>query len=354
LPLYELTETAITALDQKTFGSLAVAERSDLQRLLRERVEVIAPETLIIAEEFCEWDDSRRRIDLLGIDRDANLVVIELKRTEDGGHMELQAIRYAAMVSAMSLSKAIEVYAKYIGRRKGGGTFRVSPEDDAESAILKFLGWETPEPDAFGQAVRIILVSAEFSKEITTSVLWLNSHDLDIRCVRLRPYSLDSRIILDVEQVIPLPEAADITIQITQKAEEARQARRQSRDFSKYNVTVDGHTQRSLSKRALVLAVTRAAFAQGIPIESIRELMPPRKWIEVEGELSADKFRQTIEVQYDPQRYFCGDGELFHTAGRTYALSNQWGQDTIDVVDNLCDEMRPGTFAYVKCNGNST
>ena len=34
---------------------------------------------------------------LLCIDREANLVVVELKRTEDGGHMDLQAIRYAAM-----------------------------------------------------------------------------------------------------------------------------------------------------------------------------------------------------------------------------------------------------------------
>ena len=46
----------------------------------------IAPETLVISEEFGEWEDSRRRIDLLGLDKDARLVVIELKRTEDGGH----------------------------------------------------------------------------------------------------------------------------------------------------------------------------------------------------------------------------------------------------------------------------
>ena len=59
-------------------------ERRDLQRLLRENVEVIAPDTLVIAEEFGDWEDSRRRIDLLAIDRSANLVVIELKRTEDG------------------------------------------------------------------------------------------------------------------------------------------------------------------------------------------------------------------------------------------------------------------------------
>jgi RecB family endonuclease NucS len=114
LALYELTRTAITKLDETTFGSQAITERADLQRLLKQHIEVIAPDTLIIAEEFCEWDESKRRIDLLGLDRYANLVVIELKRTEDGGHMELQAIRYAAMVSAMTFSKAVEVYARYL------------------------------------------------------------------------------------------------------------------------------------------------------------------------------------------------------------------------------------------------
>lgn len=129
-------------------------------------------------------------------------------------------------------------------------------------------------------------MSAEFSKEITTSVLWLDNHGLDIRCVRLRPYSLDGRIILDVEQIIPLPEAADLTIQIAQKAEEARTFRR-ARDLSKYDLTVDGITQPSLSKRALVLAVTKAAVEQGISVASIRQVMLPHKWIEVEGVLSA-------------------------------------------------------------------
>ena len=118
----------------------------------------------MISEEFGEWEDSRRRIDLLGVDRDAALVVIELKRTEDGGHMELQAIRYASMISTMNFDRAVDVFVEYL---KAIG----KSDQDARTLLLDFLGWEEPDEDQFGQDVRIVLASAEFSKEITSSVL---------------------------------------------------------------------------------------------------------------------------------------------------------------------------------------
>ena len=102
VPIYELAEESIRPIPASTFRDAEVLERPHLQRAIRERIDVMSPDTLVIAEEFGEWEDSRRRIDLLGIDKNANLVVIELKRTEDGGHMELQASRYEAIVLAIT------------------------------------------------------------------------------------------------------------------------------------------------------------------------------------------------------------------------------------------------------------
>jgi RecB family endonuclease NucS len=347
--LYELTKTAITALDQTTFATQDINERYDLQRLLRQHFDVIAPDTLIIAEEFCKFDESKRRVDLLGVDREASLVVVELKRTEDGGHMELQAIRYAAMVSAMTFSQAVEVYARYLKRNNS--------TDDAETALLQFLEWDVANKGTFGRDVRIVLVSAEFSKEITTSVLWLNEHELDIRCVRLRPYALETRVLLDVQQVIPLPEAAEYTEQINiKKAEEIRNATPVEFDFSKYDLTIDGNTHSHLPKRRLVFEVVKAALAKGLTPEQIAGVVPPRKWISVEGDLTADEFRDRASKlqaelgrKFDSIRYFCDDGELFQITGRTYALSNQWTLTTaIAVVDQVIAKLPPGSMSYAK------
>jgi RecB family endonuclease NucS len=116
MPIFEITQSAIRKLRETTFSAAGVRERGNLQRVLRINIEVVSPDTLVISEEFGDWEDSWRRIDLLGLDRDANLVVIELKRTEVGGHMELQAIRYAAMVSTLTFENVVDAFSSYLRR----------------------------------------------------------------------------------------------------------------------------------------------------------------------------------------------------------------------------------------------
>lgn len=217
MALYQVTSDSLSKIPQTTFDQARLRERADLQRLLRNQIEVILDKTLVIAEEFGDWDESKRRIDLLGLDKYANLVVIELKRTEDGGHMELQAIRYAAMVSKMTFEKAVGIYEAYLGRN--------GEDKDARSALLEFLEWEEPREDLFAQKVRIVLVSANFSKEITTAVLWLNECGLDVRCVRLTPYEHNGNTLIDVQHIIPLPEAIEYQIQIREKEQREQQDR---------------------------------------------------------------------------------------------------------------------------------
>ncbi|MFK7884845.1 MAG: hypothetical protein AB8F26_11755 [Phycisphaerales bacterium] len=220
MTIYEITKDEIVELEESSFGANQIRERDDLQRLLRENIEIISPGTLVVAEEFGQWEDSRRRIDLLGVDADdARLVVIELKRTSDGGHMELQALRYAAMASTMTYAKVVEIFSAYLetlGR----------DEDDAEEVLLRHLGWDEPKEEDFAQDVRIVLAAADFSKELTTAVMWLNERELDITCVRLNPYKLEDRVLLDVQQVVPLPEAADYQIRIAQKQSSERASKR--------------------------------------------------------------------------------------------------------------------------------
>lgn len=219
MPIFQMTPQELKPIAETNFGAEGIFERRDLQRLLRQQIDVIDDEIMVIAEEFGEWLDSSRRIDLLCLDSDANLVVVELKRTDDGGHMELQALRYAAMVSTMTFEQLVETHARYRNKAQ--------PDTDAaKAAILGFLRWSSVTEDQFAQDTRIVLAAADFSKELTTAVLWLIDRDIDIRCVRLKLYKMDGgTLLLDVQQIIPLPETATFQTQIGVKNQAERQNR---------------------------------------------------------------------------------------------------------------------------------
>jgi hypothetical protein len=75
------------------------------------------------------------------------------------------------------------------------------------------------------------LVSEDFSKELTSAVLWLNERELDIRCIRLRPYQDGKARLIDVQQVIPLPEAQDYQVQMREKVRVGRRERLERHDL---------------------------------------------------------------------------------------------------------------------------
>lgn len=217
MALYRVADQKLEAVRATSFAEERMLERRDLQRLLRSDISPLTEDVMVLAEEFGNWEDSGRRIDLLCLDRQARLVVVEIKRTEDGGHMELQAIRYAAMVSSMTLDQAIAAHARYLG----GSDARAR----AESEILEFLDLESAEEAELTDDVRVILVAADFSTELTTSVLWLNKRGLDVTCIRLKPYRLGDQVLVDATQIVPLPEAADYEVKVRAQADETRKVR---------------------------------------------------------------------------------------------------------------------------------
>ncbi|GJL83611.1 MAG: hypothetical protein DHS20C01_32450 [marine bacterium B5-7] len=347
MAIYQVTKKGLSPIKATNFSDAGFREREHLQQLIKRQIDVISPDTLVISEEFGNWDNSRRRIDLLGVDKDANLVVIELKRTEDGGHMELQAIRYAAMVSVMTFGGAVEVFATYLSKS--------GQEGDARDLLLEFLGWDEPDEEEFAQDVRIILASAEFSKEVTTSVLWLNERSLDIRCVRLRPYQDGDQLLLDVQQVIPLPEAEEYQIQIRNKSRLERVARTQSRDLTKFDVIAGDQTFSRLPKRRAIYQVIRYLCDQGVDPEEIRQLLAWRgnSIRVIEGNLGAVEFKQQLAEQQvsegkksDPTRYYIEEDELFHTARKTFALTKMWGPRTAEAIDQLLEAFPNHQVSY--------
>lgn len=354
MALYEFRKEGLQAIPKTSMADLKIRERQDLQDVLRTQIASVDPDVLIISEEYSGWEDSRRRIDLLGLDRSGALVVFELKRTNDGGHMDLQAIRYASMVASLSFKDLVEIFEEFLSKQ--------GKQDSAAQLILDHVEGDEDEVEALvAEQVRIVLVSQDFGTEITTAALWLNEQGLDIRCVRMQPYFIDGHILFDIQQLIPLPEAEDLMVRRRQKETSQRAARsRRGRDYTKYRVALDGDQSGELGKGRAILSLVQALNRIGVPPEAILEtIAQPRRqrfWI-VEGELeSEDEFLEAASdasslnngKRFDPIRYFTADEELIRHQGRTYAFSTQWGSATEGKMARLVEEHGAGRVTVSK------
>ena len=117
MSVYRIAGEGLEPLRETSFEDEHILERDDIQRMLRDRPNVLEEGLFIVAEEYGDWEESYRRIDLLALDSEGRLTVIELKRSDQDSLMDLQAIRYAAMVANMTLEQAIDAHRGYLSQR---------------------------------------------------------------------------------------------------------------------------------------------------------------------------------------------------------------------------------------------
>ena len=336
MALFEMTAAGLAPIAPTTFTQLGLLERADIQRAVRSHIAAITPgvKTMVLAEEFGEWVGANRRIDLLCLDDQARLVVVELKR-DDGASMELQALRYAAMISTMRFDQAVEAHRKYLSAIGQGG--------DPDLAIRTFLDIEEG-PVALSETVRIVLAASDFRQDITTTVLWLNRQGLDIRCVQMRPHAIEQRILLDVQQVIPLPEAQQYQVAVREKSLEQAAAQASARDFTKYDLTIGETTLTELPKRRFIYEVVKEAICRGVKPGAIAAAVSWKEgtlFVAADGMLDEARFEAAFP-DGALARYYTSDTDLFRVDGRTYAFTNQWGPRTVEAVGKVLEIMPAG------------
>ena len=224
LEMYQINPTTneLIELRAKRFSDLGFKEREHLQEWLANCPTALGEELLIIQKEFDGFDETRERLDLLALDKRGNLVLIENKLDDSGRDVVWQSLKYASYCSGLKKTEIQGMYQSYLDRYCGGG--------NASELICEFL-----EAEDFSDVIlnsgteqRIKLVAANFRKEVTSTVLWLLQYNLQIQCYKATPYQHGENLYLNLEQIIPTPEAADFMIGITEKENEEKSAKREA------------------------------------------------------------------------------------------------------------------------------
>ena len=212
------TTNRITRLDAKRFSDLGLRERADLQEWIAGTPDALGEELLIIQKEFDGFADTRERLDLLALDKHGRLVIIENKRDDTGRDVVWQAIKYAAYCSNLNKVEIVEIFQRYLDRWSVAGS--------AEKKICEFLDEDSLDEVVLnaGHDQRVMLVAGGFRKEVTAVVLWLLGHGIRAQCFRIVPYCFAEEIFVDLQQIIPTPEAEDFMINMAAKGAEEKSA----------------------------------------------------------------------------------------------------------------------------------
>lgn len=223
----------ISPVKIKTFSELGFTERKHLQEWLAHQPDALGEELLIIQKEFDGFDDTRERLDLLALDKDGNLVIIENKLDDSGRDVVWQALKYASYCASLTKGQVVEIYQQYLNRffSHASPTMEASESPaqagqpaDAAARICEFL--DAPDLDEvklnLGNSQRIMLVAANFRKEVTSTALWLLGQGISIQCFKVTPYALGEQLLINIDQIIPTPEAKELMIGINAKEAEEK------------------------------------------------------------------------------------------------------------------------------------
>ncbi|WP_151993959.1 DUF4268 domain-containing protein [Buttiauxella massiliensis] len=211
---------SLQPLQETTFSNAGFTERYHLQEWLAKHPQALTrnsdDELLIIQKEFAGFDDTKERLDLLAIDKDGNLVIIENKLDDSGRDVVWQALKYAGYCANLRKEHIVEIFQRYLD---------LNEPDEARPAadvLAEFLEYDSLEEVQINQSrsQRIMMVAANFRKEVTNTALWLMQFNIRAQCFKVTPYRYGNDVLIDIRQVIPTPEAESYMIGMAQKEAE--------------------------------------------------------------------------------------------------------------------------------------
>lgn len=216
--MYELSSNKkeLIPLEKIDFSSINLTEK-DIEDILVNRIGILDEDINDSDEENSSLlivgrqvrNEGNGRSDLTAIDKDGNLVLIEIKRDvkdikSRAESFTFQAIRYVASYSKIKdiFDLAEKVYIPFLEKYK-----EPKPQegqnmlDLALDKLEDFLG-QNNKIDLSGKQ-RIILVAGEFDEETLSAADWLCKNKIDISCIQLNLFKQNDKYLLDVKKLIP-------------------------------------------------------------------------------------------------------------------------------------------------------
>lgn len=205
------------------FKDLGIKEEH-IEEFLRKNIEIIIDDETLLVIGRQVRNIEKGRSDLTAIDKDGNLVLIEIKRDLDDIKMrkepfEFQAIRYAASYAKIkNVDEAVEkIFAPYILKYNDEFELGELTSEEKGKRILNEFLEKNNALKTFNRRQRIILVASGFDAQTVSAVAWLIENGVDINCIEIVPVKIGEQTLLQSNQILPLQKLDDYYVEIEDK-----------------------------------------------------------------------------------------------------------------------------------------
>lgn len=162
-----LSQTVWSLDTKKPLEGTDLVDEKELELLIQEHIEILSKDWLVVNTQV--KTDAGKFIDILCIDRDGDMVVVELKKDMTPREVTAQVIDYAASVSKMTVE---EIAQQYILRSNGKETLNEAFQNKFGASL---------EDNSINQNVKMVIVAAKMDNGTERIIRFLREvYDVDI------------------------------------------------------------------------------------------------------------------------------------------------------------------------------
>jgi hypothetical protein len=238
-----------------------------LERWIVENPDLVGEPLLVLGHQLAEFEEDKDRLDILALDRSGEIVLVELKVSEDFRVTDLQALAYAGAYAKRSKEDLARTLQRHLQKRANAqaqvaaqavgatddppategtpaaaqpaqptaynGAGPAAPDfsapatisfDDAAAQIEAFIEVDDFDDWQPSQHVRIKLVAPNFPRRVLQTVKWLG----DVYSVRLEAITVrlfetaPQKYSIAFERLLPLPAEEDFDMTIRERENRQR------------------------------------------------------------------------------------------------------------------------------------
>jgi hypothetical protein len=190
---------------------------------------------LVLGHQLAEFAEDRDRLDILALDRSGEIVLVELKVSDDFRVTDLQALAYAGAYAKRSRHDLARTLQRHLQRRAdaeahpapsapdgANGASSGAPAITFETAaaqIAAFIEVDDFEEWQPSQHVRIKLVAPSFPRRVLQTVKWLGDvYSVRLEAITVRLFETATNTFsIAFERLLPLPADEDFDMTIRER-----------------------------------------------------------------------------------------------------------------------------------------